>query len=100
MSNEEAKTKLDGGASVSTAMLGAWVPVTERLPDIDFEKPKYAHCVRCLVASERGDVWEAKYSSNAYAKTEKGRAPRWEESDGRLIRVAPMYWMPMPKAPN
>lgn len=76
-----------------------WIPVTERMPEIDYSQPKFAWRVTVLVAGDRGVVMEASWASNGYAKTEKGRAPRWER-DGRLLWWTPTHWMPMPPPPQ
>jgi hypothetical protein len=76
-----------------------WVLTSERLPEIDMAAAGYARYAKVLGWSEGLQPRQVRYTSNGYAKTEKGREPRWEEATGRITR-APTYWMPMPAAPN
>ncbi len=72
-----------------------WISVTDRLPE-----PGRSHGAGVLCWREG---WlqprEMKLVSNAYAKTEKGRRPRWEETKGCLAFSEPTHWMPMPAGP-
>jgi hypothetical protein len=76
-----------------------WISVSERLPEIPADVPSYSTYVRVLAVGASGWVSEMRYAVNSYAKTEKGRAPRWEESDGRLAFNQPTHWMPLPASP-
>lgn len=76
-----------------------WVLVSERLPELgDNAAPRFEN-VKCLVNLENGEVFEAAYTRNEYAKTEKGRIPRWERN-GRIL-TSPVYaWKKMPTGPR
>jgi hypothetical protein len=71
-----------------------WIPVTERLPEFtngDTSIP--------VIAVLGGRVGFYCYAYNPYAKTEKGKAPRFKNmwSDG----ASPVtHWMPLPEAPK
>lgn len=77
----------------------AWIAVSERLPEIDMSAPEYMRNVRVLGAAA-GSPWvgEFNYKSNAYAATEKGRAPRFEDTYGRRADHV-THWMPLPAPP-
>ncbi len=80
-----------------------WIPVTERLPEIDYSLPEYEWRVQANVVFRSGGkikVGYAVYASNGYAKTEKGRAPRWEDQSGRHFGFEILYWMPLPALPE
>ncbi|NBT35475.1 MAG: DUF551 domain-containing protein [Betaproteobacteria bacterium] len=66
-----------------------WIPVTERLPDI--ERPK-SDGVECIVMCSTGIVTAMRYTENRYAKTEKGRRPRWEWN-WRITTWEVTHWM-------
>ncbi len=74
-----------------------WIEAAERLPEIPADAPDYSKRIYVLIQSKSGSVREAAYGSNAYAKTEKGGAPRWEEKDGRLFFGTVVRWAHMPK---
>lgn len=80
--------------------MSAWISVEDRLPDIDLNAPGYDQNVRVLAAISSKHVREIRYERNAYAKTERGRAPRWAETDGRLVHSAVTHWMPLPEPPK
>ena len=82
-----------------------WIPVSERLPVIDYTKPKYARYVNCLAVSQHGFAGCLRFVSNGYAKTEKGRLPRWERESGRVYAGEVLYWLdvkdlPLPEPPK
>jgi len=73
-----------------------WIPVTERLPDIE----KSSHgSVECIVACSTGLVTAMRYTENKGAKTEKGRRPRWEWN-WRVSTWDVTHWMPLPAPPS
>lgn len=72
-----------------------WFRCDDRLPEIDHSQPVHSWSVRCLVESPKGDVMEATWTANGHAKTEKGRAPRWERF-GRRLHFDPVSWRHMP----
>lgn len=79
-----------------------WIRCSERMPEIPKDAPSHAKKVHCLITTESGNVVEAVYNVNVYAKTEKGRAPRWEWQS-RICPWRVYAWMPMPtglKRPN
>jgi hypothetical protein len=78
-------------------MVNNWIKTSDELPVIPDDAPEYSKCVRLLAAF--GDiVIPVRYARNMYAKTERGRAARWERWD-RSLSSTPDYWMEMPKAP-
>ncbi len=77
-----------------------WVPVSERLPEIDYTKQGYERRVQTIAVGSYGFIGELHYSSNAYAKTEKGRLPRWEHPEGRIYTGIVTHWMPLPEPPK
>lgn len=80
--------------------MSEWISVEDRLPEIDMNEPEYARCVGVIAWSKD---WKQPrqliYKSNGYAKTEKGREPRWEEMRGCLAFGIPSHWMPLPEPP-
>jgi hypothetical protein len=91
--------RVDGAAVREARNEAQWISVSERLPEIPADVPSYSTYVRVLAVGASGWVSEMRYAVNSYAKTEKGRAPRWEESDGRLAFNQPTHWMPLPASP-
>lgn len=78
-----------------------WVKCSERLPEIPADVPAYEQRVRVLVCTAGGSVREAAWARNAYAKTDKGRLPRWEDPSGRLWVLGKITdWRPLPAAPQ
>ena len=75
-----------------------WIPVSERLPEIDESKPMYLRDVR-LIAAWDGGMAEMCYRRNYYAKTEKGRQPRFEWQ-GRVSPWKVTHWRPLPAPPE
>lgn len=75
-----------------------WVLVSERLPELGKNAAPRVERVKCLINLESGEVVEAHYTRNEYAKTENGRLPRWERN-GRIV-TSPIYaWKRMPTGP-
>jgi hypothetical protein len=91
----------DGDVTVTMEASPEWIPVAERLPEIPPDAPNYACRVNVLTWNSMPgwSVREMVYARNMYAKTEKGRDPRWEEVGGRLAHFQPTHWMPMPPGP-
>ncbi len=79
-----------------------WIPVSERLPEFPEGAPNYEMYVRCNVLTSSGSVDCARWARNMYAKTERGRMPRWESygNSGTLFWGEVTHWQPLPKAPN
>lgn len=76
-----------------------WILASEGEPELDKSAGSWNQRVRCLVNLENGEVFEAAYTRNPDAKTEKGRMPRWER-DGRILS-SPIYaWKKMPTGPR
>lgn len=75
----------------------SWVPVKERMPEIDYTKAPYYRYVKTIARGKNGDCGELWYRSNGYAKTEKGRIPRWELPNGRKYDEKVTHWMPLPE---
>lgn len=72
-----------------------WRPATERLPEISEKEPRS----RVLAAVEGGNVFELEYEMNVYAKTEKGRQPRWKWH-GMICPWKVTHWQPLPPPPG
>ena len=88
-------------SAAQPAQASAWVPVSERLPEIDMGAPEYARNVQVIGWREGWrEPRQLCYNSNGYAKTEKGRSPRWEELRGCLAFSEPTHWQPLPTAPT
>jgi len=66
-----------------------WIKCSERMPEISS---------RVLVAIRGKYVTNATYTSWTGAKTEKGRAPRFEDLRGIVHQVT--HWMPLPEPPT
>jgi hypothetical protein len=73
-----------------------WIPVTERLPDV--ERSPHGS-VECIVACSTGLVTAMRYTENRNAKTEKGRRPRWEWN-WRVATWEVTHWTPLPAPPT
>ena len=84
------------GKRLIANMIGDWIPVTERLPDI--EKSPHGS-VECIVACSTGLVTAMRYKENRNAKTEKGRRPRWEWN-WRVATWEVTHWTPLPAPPS
>jgi len=82
--------------------MSEWISVNDRLPEInlDPEADYQKHRARVIVATQGGEVREMTYTWQKFAKTEKGRRPRWEEWNGQLAWDNVTHWMPMPEHPN
>lgn len=65
-----------------------WIKCSERMPEIGTSVLMY-----------RGyGVIAGYYTSNKYAKTEKGRLPRFESFNG--IQLGVTHWQPFPEPPQ
>lgn len=73
-----------------------WIMPTDRLPEFPDERTDYVWAI----AWNPGDraAYVLQYTRNRFAKTEKGRAPRWERPWGG-VADAPAYWRPLPNPP-
>lgn len=67
----------------------SWIKCSERMPEVDS---------RLLVVTHGKYVSAAAYRQWAGAKTEKGRAPRFEDLRGIVHGVT--HWMPLPEPPT
>lgn len=65
-----------------------WIKCSEQMPDIGS---------RVMVAVNGKYVFVASYTQWEGAKTEKGRAPRFEDLRGIVHSVT--HWMPLPEPP-
>lgn len=72
----------------------AWVNVEDCLPDLSALADTQSG-VEVIVETERGGVMAAKFCRNAFARTEKGRRPRWERN-GRIFESNVLRWKPLP----
>ena len=76
---------------------GGWIPVSERLPE--FTNWDKSGSAEVAVLTEDGKVLAAYWKSNAYAKTERGRAPRWERNHA-ILGANVIAWQPLPAPPS
>lgn len=76
--------------------MAEWINPEHRLPE--FPSPD-RDSVYVIAFVQSGVVIPMCWSRNRYAKTERGRAPRWEAVWGG-ITGAPRMWMPMPDPPH
>lgn len=81
--------------AISQPAEDGWVLASDREPELDKNEGTKGQKVRCLVNLENGEVFEAAYTRNPHAATEKGRKPRWE-SEGRILSLPVYAWMKMP----
>ncbi len=72
-----------------------WIPVSERLPEF---KEGSDQVVVIAARDSSPTTFPLWYSRNPYAKTEKGRAPKWKHGWGHEA-ATPTHWMPLPEAP-
>lgn len=84
--------------AAAAAAPSQWIKTAEQLPTIPEDGPSYAMSARVLGCFGYM-VAPLRYARNMYAKTEKGRAPRWERWDGSLSST-PDAWMPLPEPPT
>lgn len=78
--------------------MSEWIKCSDRMPEIDFSKSEYSWYVNALVTDGKCVTYMT-YISNGYAKTEKGKKPRWEYFD-RIAHFEPTHWMPLPPPPK
>lgn len=79
--------------------MSEWISINERLPVIDMNAAPYVRCVNVLAVTNTRSIVFLSYVSNGYAKTEKGREPRFEWM-GRICPFVLTHWMPLPEAPT
>jgi hypothetical protein len=72
----------------------AWRHFPEEEPSLE-GRPNYAQSIGCIVETDRGSVLAMDWEANPYAKTEKGRKPRWIWR-GKLSPWHVVRWMPLP----
>lgn len=77
-----------------------WVSVEDRLPEIDYTKPRHGWRVPVIACwgGSSNNVAEMAYTANGYAKTERGRKPRFEWQ-GRISPWNVTHWQPLPLPP-
>jgi len=76
--------------------MSEWISVKDQLPPL----PETWRENNRWLASDGRTVREMRYAQHATAKTEKGRKPRWEETDGRLAWIEVTHWQPLPAPPS
>lgn len=74
-----------------------WVNTQDRLPCLDGKEDH--NCSVTVLVFNGFYVTFADYGRNMYAKTERGRAPKWTDRFGR-IAGQPTHWMPLPAPPS
>lgn len=65
-----------------------WIKCSEMMPEIG----------QSVIGWNGYAVRQCKYTMNRYAKTKKGREPRFENSNGIWHGVT--HWMPLPEGPD
>jgi len=65
-----------------------WIKCSERMPDVG----------QGVIGWNGYAIRGCRYRSNTYAKTEKGRQPRFEVTEGIWHGVT--HWMPLPEPPT
>ncbi|MGD9423965.1 DUF551 domain-containing protein [Pantoea sp. NSTU24] len=65
-----------------------WIKCSDQMPEVG----------RSVIGWNGFAIVQVKYCSNTYAKTAKGRLPRFESSRG--IWDGCTYWMPLPEPPG
>ena len=68
--------------------MSEWIEVKEQSPEIRSSVLTWNGCYVC----------QCSYNANRMAKTEKGRAPRFENAFG--IHHGVTHWMPLPNPPE
>lgn len=82
--------------------MSEWISVDDRLPEISMD-PDACYSLRrahVICADDRGHVRQMTYTWQKFAKTERGRKPRWEELNGQLALSNVTHWMPLPEHPS
>ena len=105
MSDHDAKTKADGAESLSTAGLGAWLPI-ETAPEgqwiITFaDWSEFPHIAVCRFKNERRteQVLESE-SVNAKGRRKIFQEVEVVEREWEGGHWEPTHWMPLPETPN
>jgi hypothetical protein len=85
----------------SEAPREGWIPVSERLPEIDMSKATYERGTKVLMAwgPSQQNVGEGHYTANWYSKQAKALAPKfyWQ---GRIAPWKITHWMHFPAGPG
>lgn len=68
----------------------AWIKMTEKQPE-----PGHMY-----LAASRKTTMVLHYSVNQFAKTDRGREPRWLWPHGGRFWGEVTYWMPLPPPPS
>ncbi|MEW5543469.1 DUF551 domain-containing protein [Pseudomonas soli] len=76
--------------------MSGWIKCSDRLPPI---AQAWNDNSRWL-ASDGKAVRELCYVQHSSARTEKGRKPRWQETDGRIAWIGVTHWQPLPSPPT
>ena len=100
MSDQEQQTKPDGGASVSTAMLGAWISTGivapfDRLPEDETPVLILFHDGKIRIGEIRWErpTWEETFQAFQYWDDPYDDGKDWDWADV-------VGWMPLPEVPN
>lgn len=71
-----------------------WIKCADMMPEVNKDGTSSLY----IVCTTTGRVTAMTYSCNPYAKTEKGKAPKWKWM-GQTSIWEPAYWMPLPPPP-
>ena len=80
--------------------MSEWISVGDRMPELRGEFGLNQVIVAYSVGSGSMKTGYAIYRQWLGAKTEKGRAPRFEDASGRTFSWRVTHWMPLPEPPE
>jgi hypothetical protein len=97
----KVRAALKEAAGSGEAPREGWIPVSERLPEIDMSKATYERGTKVLMAwgPSQQNVGEGHYTANWYSKQAKALAPKfyWQ---GRIAPWKITHWMHFPAGPG
>ena len=77
-------------------VIGSWVAVTERLPDLTDKEYEYGHKVITCWGTSKKNMAQMNYRT----RTVRGKKIDYFEWDGRIDPFGVKYWMEFPQPPN